>query len=91
MTHMNIYYFTFGSDSRYPFGREDYVAIAAEDESKACDLFQARHPNRPESNCLNCASVYTEDEFNEFRDKYYKDRYPIEAITVWCRDDAEKK
>ena len=79
---MNRFYFTFGSDPEFPYGRKDIVVVTAKDENMACDLFQAVHPNRPGSSCINCASIYAEDEFNEFRDKYYKGIEPVETIEV---------
>lgn len=74
--------FTFGSDPRYPFGPNDYVEIEAEDINQACLLFQAVHPNRPGSDCVNCAFFYSEQKFNEFRDLHYRGVEPIETITV---------
>ena len=74
-------YFTFGSDPRYPYGRNDYVEVEAENMWQACELFKSVHPNRPGSGCLNCAFYYPEEEFNKFRQRYY-DREPIETITV---------
>ena len=83
------YYFTFGSDPLYPFGRNDYVVVDAESADQAGRLFQAVHPNRPYSNCLNCAFIYTEPEFNGFRDHYYHHVNPIETITLRRKEEME--
>ena len=84
---MNNYYFTFGSDEKYPYGRNDYVLVQAENLQQAIHLFQAVHPNRPDSIFVNCAFFYEEEQFNEFREKYYKDVLPVEIISVQRRDD----
>ena len=76
---MSNYYFTFGSDERFPFGRNDYVMVQAQDGNRACDLFRERHPNRPGSNCINCAFIYSEEKFNAFRDRFYP-YPPVEII-----------
>ena len=74
-------YFTFGSDPLYPYGRNDYVVVEARNENDACLLFNMIHPPR-HGNTVNCAFIYSEERFNEFRDKYYKDVLPIETITM---------
>lgn len=80
------FYFTFGSDERYPYGPNDYVEVEAENGTDACELFRVIHPNRPGSDCLNCAFIYSEDTFNKFRDKYYNGIEPVEIISVRKRD-----
>ena len=77
---MAKYFFTFGSDPRYPFGRNDYVMVEAENANRACELFRERHPNRPGSNCINCAFIYGEREFSTFRNRLYPWN-PVEVIT----------
>lgn len=74
-------YFTFGSDPLYPYGRNDYVVVEARNENDACLLFNMIHPPRHDD-VVNCAFIYSEERFNEFRDKYYKDVLPIETITL---------
>lgn len=75
-------YFTFGSDCHFPYGQYDYVEIEAENMYQACKLFQTIHPNRHNSDLLNCAFVYTEEWFNKIRNLYYQGVEPIEKITV---------
>lgn len=77
---MKEFYFTFGTDPAYPYGIDDYVLVRAEDQAEARRKFKAVHPNRPGSPCINCAFVYTQEEFDSFRDKYYKDVSPAETI-----------
>jgi hypothetical protein len=79
-----VFYFTFGSDERYPYGRNDFVEVIAPSEHLACELFQAFHPNRPGSDLINCAGIYSKETFDGFRDKHYPNRKPIEQIAV-CR------
>ena len=83
---MSYYYFTFGSDERFPYGRDDFVMVEANNIHEACAIFRAVHPNRPGSDCLNCASIYTYDEFNKFRDICYPHREPIEMISIKRRN-----
>ena len=77
---MPNFYFTFGSNPAYPFGRDDYVKVTAPNLGEAVRLFQEHHPNRPGSNLVNCAFWYTEEEFNKFRDEHYPGREPIEVL-----------
>lgn len=79
------FYFTFGSDPRYDYGRDDYVIVEAENENQAVCIFQAVHPNRPGSSSVNCASWYSEEAFNQFRDQYYPNRTPKEHISLHIR------
>ena len=77
---MAKYFFTFGSDERFPYGREDYVMVYAENAHIAALKFKNVHPNRPGSPFLNCADIYSEENFNSFRDKYYLGVKPREII-----------
>ena len=38
------YYFTFGSDPRYPYGENDYVIVRAGAFSEALEKYKACHP-----------------------------------------------
>lgn len=76
------FFFTFGSDPRYPFGRDDYVVVEAADEGQARALFRLVHPNRPGSEFINCASVYEENQFAGIKEEYYKDVFPAEIISL---------
>jgi len=78
---MNNYYFTFGTNEHYPYGINDYVEISANTEAEARDMFNRVHPPVV-CDFLNCAFVYSEKEFNSFRDKYYKGVLPAERLVA---------
>jgi hypothetical protein len=59
------YYFTYGMDERYPFVG-GWTEIEAPDSGTACRIFRAVHPDRI-SGCMNCASVYGENDFSRSR------------------------
>lgn len=61
---MAKFYFTYGSDERFPF-QYGWTEIEAPNVETACDIFQAVHPNRPGSSCLNCADYYSEAAFEK--------------------------
>ena len=82
---MERFYFTFGTDPAYPFGINDYVEVEAENLEQAIHLFQAVHPNRPGSSCVNCAFWYSEERFRPLMYQYYP-MPPIETISVRRRD-----
>lgn len=58
----NKFFFTFGSDPAYPFCM-GYIIILADCAATAREVFKAYFPNRPGSNALNCAWIYTEKQF----------------------------
>ena len=78
------YYCTFGLDEHFPFGIDEYVIVEAPDYNSAHLLFQMVHPNprTGSENITNCAFVETEEKFNQYRDKYYKDVEPSEIISL---------
>ena len=77
---MANFYFTFGNDPLYPFGREEYVVVIAPDIHKAVKTFREYHANRPGSKLTNCCDWYTEEQFNKDREEYYGDRDPVEIL-----------
>ena len=76
------FYFTFGSDPQYPFGRDDYVRITCADAGTACKLFNALHPKRPGSDCMNCAFMYDQSRWDAEVKRWYEGREPIESVIV---------
>lgn len=64
------FYFTFGSDPEYPFGRDKFVLVKANGLKAAILKFKARHPNRPGSNTVNCAAWYNEKQWARGRRLY---------------------
>lgn len=59
---MKKFYFTYGTDLKYPF-QGGWSLIYAPDLRSAQQIFKAVHPNREGSDCLNCADYYTAEQF----------------------------
>ena len=57
---MERVYFTYGT-SGYPFCG-GWTVVKAESMEMACSLFRVHHPDKI-SGLLNCADVYTEEQF----------------------------
>ena len=60
---MSKYYFTFGSDPKFPYQR-GWVEVEAKTRNQACNVFRAYFPDRHE-NCINCAFIYSEEEWQK--------------------------
>ena len=60
---MKKWYFTFGSDPKFPYPNS-YVVVVAETEKKAVEKFKSRFPDRT-PNTVNCAFWYSESEWQE--------------------------
>ena len=58
---MSKFYYTYGTDPRYPY-QGGWTEIEALDRPSADKLFQMYHPDRTPG-ILNCADIYNEDEF----------------------------
>lgn len=54
------FYFSYGTEGHPYVG--GWTEVEAQDFHSACCAFRAVHPNK-ENDCLNCCSIYTEDEF----------------------------
>lgn len=78
---LHNFYFTFGTDTHYPYGYDDYVLIRCEDAEQACKLFDAVHKPRHEG-VMNCAFMYGEEEWDYVVKKQYEDRAPVETIII---------
>lgn len=92
---MAKFYFTYGSDERFPF-QYGWTEIEAPDMATACAAFRHFHPDRdPQERVLNCADMYTEAEFKatgmDVRGNCY-DTYCHEhiAVTLTRKVFAEK-
>ena len=59
---MERYYFTFGMNPHYLF-EGGWVEIQAPNIQAAAQIFKAYYPNPEDSETLNCADYYTEDQF----------------------------
>ena len=57
----SIYYFTFGSDPKYPF-QGGWVQVEAESLNQAAAIFRQHFPDRTPG-VLNCADYYTSAQF----------------------------
>ena len=58
---LKSFYYTYGSYEGYPF-QGGWSVVRAEDRAKADALFRKQHPDRTPGT-LNCADVYTWEEF----------------------------
>lgn len=61
---LRYYYFTFGTGPDYPFAG-GWVTVAAPSRQAAVQIFRLYYPNEAGTDVLNCADVYTEEEFRE--------------------------
>ena len=55
------YYFTFGSDPRYPF-QGGWIEIWAVSLNHAIKIFREKYPDR-DKGIVNCADFYTRSQF----------------------------
>lgn len=62
---LHNYYFTFGSDPKFPFYK-GYLIVKAESINVACDKFEKKYPG-----CLpytiNCSAYYTEEQWKNIK------------------------
>lgn len=58
---MNAYYYTFGSDMRFPY-QGGWVQVFAETSEKADAIFRKYFPDR-HPGILNCAAIYAQENF----------------------------
>lgn len=90
---MGKFYFTYGSDERFPF-QHGWTEIEAPDMSTACAAFRHYHPDRdPTDPCLNCAAVYTEAEFQDtvmFMQVHYHDRCRERVTMTLMREPPDE-
>ena len=56
------YYFTYGTDERYPY-QLGWTRVIAPSYEAAVAAFRAYHPNRDGDDLINCAGIYTERQF----------------------------
>lgn len=64
MQTMKSFFFTYGTDEKYPF-YGGWTRVNAPDRHTACGLFKLVHPCRDNVHLLNCASVYDEEQFHK--------------------------
>ena len=85
------YYFTFGSDRRFPFSQSEYVIVRADSINKACELFKAVWPSRPGSNLVNCASIYDQTQWKPIKEKHYRLCDPSSIVVQGRRQEPENE
>ena len=62
---MNNYYFTFGCDPIFPF-EGGWAKVKANTKEEAIEKFDSHYP-RINKNIINCAFIYTEEQFKRTR------------------------
>lgn len=75
---MKKFYFTFGTDDKFPYGIDDYVLVQACSYTEAVKIFRKNYPDVHEG-IINCAFIYAEDEWNadDMCTKYYSGKSPV--------------
>lgn len=58
------FYFTFGSDEKFPY-QYGHLKITAPDKDAAIKAFNKLYPPRHNDNVVNCAFIYTEEQFEQ--------------------------
>ena len=62
---LHNYYFTFGSDPKFPFYK-GYLIVKAESINVACDKFGKKYPGRLPYT-INCSAYYTEEQWKNIK------------------------
>lgn len=73
-----VYYFTFGSDERYPF-QSTYLVVIADSRHEAIEKFRKKYPDR-NPGVYNAAFSYSAVEWVKKCQKYYQDVLPADII-----------
>ena len=77
---MSDFYFTFGSAAQFPYDRDEFVEVTnAPTEKAARKAFRTVYPDVHEDT-LNCAFVYSKDEFEPIQTEYYPGKAPADSI-----------
>lgn len=89
---MAKFYFTYGSDTEYPF-EGGWTEIEADNQRQAIGIFKAIHPNREDSESLNCADYYDELRFGftEMREHGNRGKFCHEQIKLERLDAIDLK
>ncbi len=74
---MEIYYFTFGSNEKYPY-QNTYIAIIALNYADAIIAFKERYAD-VNDDYINCSNYYNEEQWKEIKE-YYRNIEPAEVI-----------
>lgn len=68
-SNMQPYYVTFGSANHFPFTRDEYILIYADNEHNAAELFRKHYPDYT-PNVYNFAYMYSKNEWKDVQ-KFY--------------------
>ncbi len=74
------WFYTFGTDPKFPFGIEEYVEVHADNANQANQKFKSHFLCREGSTLLNCAFVYAEDLWDPIYTEYYSGKRPARVI-----------
>lgn len=74
------WYFTYGSDSNYPFARGEYVVVRAPSYEDAIAEYQKKYPNRV-AETVNAAFIYSQEEWNRICLEHYNGISPADVIS----------
>lgn len=78
---MERLYFTFGSDSNFPYGRDDYVIAIGKTREDCISAYMDKYPPRePGSKVINCADFYDQAHWDKLKNQYFKDVQPKEIL-----------
>lgn len=75
---MNRFFYTFGSDSGFPF-QNGWVEVHASDWNEAHEKFRARFPDRHE-NTVNCSFFYSEEQWHRMDPEHAWHGYRCYAV-----------
>lgn len=81
---MERMYFTFGSDPKFPYGRNEYLVIIGQDRRDCINKFKERYPSAADGT-ICCSDFYNEQLWNDEVAKSYEGIQPSEIIIT---DDA---
>lgn len=79
---METFYFTYGTDKRFPF-QGGWTEVHATDRNQAVALFRREHPDRTPG-LVNCSSIYTEKQFQDKVLPLYKDGDAFWSVCHEC-------
>lgn len=76
---MEIIYFTFGTDPKFPYGIDDYVIVIGSSRKDCIETFKKKYPGKPE-HVINCSDYYTTSQWNKSTGRHYNGRRPAELL-----------
>lgn len=77
---MKNYYFTFGSDEKFPF-HDGFIVVKADSIKEAARKFDEWYPNEMYEDTLNCSDYYSEKDWKKILEKgFYKNQSPLAVL-----------